>query len=309
LTVYSPSRLSAYENCPRKFEFRYIRKIKSDTEGVEAYLGKRVHELLERLYHHVARHRRPPSLRQVLDRYRSDWQLRWHDEIEIVRKENDAEHYLRIGVRCLENYYRSHYPFDDGETVAIEAAVRLQLDDDGRYKMRGIIDRLVRRAPGQYEIHDYKTGAWLPPQKQLDSDRQLATYQIGIEQSYPDAESVELVWHYLAHDRTLRSSRSPEQLAGLRGETMELIDRIEAATEFPPVPGNLCRWCEYRSLCPEAELPGEASGEGAQPEEPPLPGRPLGASAGPRVGGIAATAPPGGGDAETLDPGTQLSLL
>ena len=68
MTVYSPSRLSTFDNCPKQFEFRYIQKIQRDTESIEAFVGKRVHEILERLYHHVARHSRPPSLRQVLDR-------------------------------------------------------------------------------------------------------------------------------------------------------------------------------------------------------------------------------------------------
>jgi putative RecB family exonuclease len=272
LNVYSPSRLATFENGPRQFEFRYVQKIRRDTESVEAYLGKRVHEILERLYHHVARHRRPPSLRQVLDRYRGDWELRWHDGVEIVRSQHEAAHYRESGSRCLENYYRSHYPFDQGETVAIEHRVQLRLDEDGRYRARGIIDRLVRHGQGRYEIHDYKTGGWLPPQERLDRDRQLALYQVGIEQGYDDAEEVELVWHYLQFDRTLRSRRTPEQLRELRGETIELIERIEGATEYPARPSGLCRWCEYRGLCPDARVPLEA--RGPLPEEPPPPGDP-----------------------------------
>lgn len=295
MTVYSPSRFSTFDNCPKQFEFRYIQKIQRDTESIEAFVGKRVHEILERLYHHVARHSRPPSLRQVLDRYRGDWRLRWHEGVEIIKKENDTDHYLAHGARCLENYYRSHYPFEDGETVAIEENVHFKLDADGRYRARGIIDRLVRRRPSHYEIHDYKTGSYLPPQARLDSDRQLALYQIGIQQTCADAEQVDLVWHYLSFNRTVRSSRSEEQLDRLRTETIDLIERIEATREFPTKPGPLCRWCEYRDLCPDAEL-------GAS--EPPAAKAP-GASEGP---------PPGVGLAGALEPdlprsGEQLDLL
>jgi putative RecB family exonuclease len=294
LTVYSPSRFSTFDNCPRQFEYRYVQRIQRDTESIEAFLGKRVHEILERLYHHLARHARPPSLRQVLDRYRSDWLLRWHDGVEIIRTENATDYYLELGARCLESYYRSHYPFVEGETVAIEKNVHLKLDAAGRYRARGIIDRLVRRDPGHYEIHDYKTGSYLPSQSRLDNDRQLALYQIGVQQSYADAERVDLVWHYLAFSRTLRSSRSEEQLGRLRSETIELIDRIEATTEFRPKPGPLCRWCEYRDLCPEADLQNGA----ALPAEGSLPGeRSLG-------GG-----PAGGPEAGLPPPGEQLDLL
>jgi putative RecB family exonuclease len=274
LTQYSHSKLSTFENCPRQYEYRYVQKIKRDRESVEAFLGKRVHEILERLYHHIGRHGRPPSLRQVLERFRKDWQLRWSDKIEIVRDDQTAEDYCDRGRRCLENYYRAHYPFDREETVALECKIDLKLDADGRYKARGIIDRLVRTGPGCYEIHDYKTGASLPPRARLESDRQLALYQIGVEQSYPDSESVELVWHYLLFNKTLRSRRTADQLLALREQTIGLIDTIRSAAEYPTQPGPLCPWCDYKDICPDAAV------HAAEPASGPLaPGPPAGLEA------------------------------
>jgi len=256
VTEYSHSRLSSFENCPRQFKYRYVDQIKVDKEGVEAFMGKRVHEILERLYHHLARNGRPPSLGQVIERYRQDWTRSWHDKIAIVRAENPKEYYLERGERCLENYYRSHYPFTTGETVALEERLRLSLDTDGRYKVLGIVDRIVRRGDGAFEIHDYKTSASLPPQRRLNEDRQLALYQIGLEQTYPDVKEVELVWHYLIFNKTLRSRRTPDALAELCQATMRLIDKIEVESEYRARPGPLCRWCDYADICPDA--PGEA---------------------------------------------------
>ena len=254
MAVYSHSRLSTFENCPRQFEYRYVQKIPVEREGIEAFVGKRVHEILERLYHHVRRHSRPPSLRQVLERFQKDWAHHWHDEVQIVRVENDVEHYQGHGRRCLENYYRSEYPFDRDETIALEHKFSADLDPGGRYKMRGVIDRLVRREPGAYEVHDYKTGAYLPPKKRFETDRQLAFYRIGIEQSLPDVESVGLVWHYLNFNKTVRSQRSAEQIAALREETIERIDQIERATTYRATPSALCRWCDFREICPDAKI-------------------------------------------------------
>lgn len=264
VTQYSHSRLSSFENCPQQFAFRYIDRIETQSESIEAFLGKRVHEILERLYHHVGRHGRPPSLAQVQARFRADWLAAWHDQVEIVKKEFDVAHYQQVGERCLDHYYRRNYPFDAEETVGIEKRVQFALDPAGRYKVRGVIDRVVRTGPGRYEIHDYKTGGYLPPRKRIETDRQLALYQIGLSQTYDDAREFELVWHYLAHKRTLRSTRTPEQLESLRDETIGLIDRIESATEYPAVTGPLCRWCEYRGICPaqkEADTEGTASGD------------------------------------------------
>ena len=252
LADYSHSRLSTFEDCPRKFRYRYVDQIKVDTEGVEAFMGKRVHEILERLYHHVARFGRPPSLSQVLERFRQDWARAWHDGVTIVRTENAPGYYRDRGERCLENFYRANYPFSEGETVAIEERLQWALDSDGRYRAVGIVDRIVRRRDGVFEIHDYKTSGYLPPQQRVDEDRQLGLYQLGLEQTYADAREVELVWHYLVFNRTLRSRRSPDALAKLRDDTVRLIDAIEVEQDYKPKPGPLCRWCDYAELCPEA---------------------------------------------------------
>lgn len=267
--LYSHSRLSSFENCPQQFKYRYIDKLKTQSEGVEAFMGKRVHEVLERLYHHVERYGRPPSLSQVQDRFRKDWPLHWHDQVNIVREGLDADHYVRLGVRCLENYYRSHYPFDRGETVGIEKNISAILDEAGAYRIRGIIDRVVRTAPGCYEVHDYKTGGYVPPRKKLDADRQLALYQIGIEQSYADVDEVVLVWHYVAFGKTLTSSRSPEQLETLKQDTIALIDHVESTSEFTAKPSKLCNWCEFKGLCPNAKLDLPSNSAPSGPEPPP----------------------------------------
>ena len=116
--------------------------------------------------------------------------------------------------------------------------------------MQGYIDRVARRADGTYKIHDYKTSRRLPTQYAADRDRQLGLYQIALQANHPDAHSVELFWHYMGHDSTLRSTRQPKQLAQLRDTTTQLIERIEREKRFEPNKSPLCDWCEYKPECP-----------------------------------------------------------
>jgi len=249
MPVYSHSRLDTYRQCPLRFKLRYIDRIKRDAETIEAFLGTAVHETLQKCYEDIRRGKldRPDEL---LDFYRDTWQGKWHDEIAIPRPDMAAEHYQKLGEKMLLGYCRRFAPFDADITVATEMMLNFPLDGEGKYRMMGYIDRLVRAPDGAWEIHDYKTGAHLPAQAEADSDRQLALYQIGIKQKWPDIEKVRLIWHYLAFEKDIVSTRTEADLSKLTAETTALIDEIEQATEFPPNDTNLCGWCEYPDLCP-----------------------------------------------------------
>lgn len=249
-TIYSHSRLSSFENCPKQFEYRYILKIPSESEGVEAFVGKRVHEVLERLYLFVGRGQ-IPGIEKVVDRYHKLWEETYDPErVRIVRENTPLAYYRQLGEDCLRGYYLRHYPFDESETLGLEKRVVFPLDDAGEYRMQGIIDRISRARDGAIEIHDYKTGARVPSQRILDQDRQLALYQLGLVRTYGEDTEFRLIWHYVAKNRTCVSTRTKQDLARLRTDTIARIDEIQAATEFPARKISLCGWCEYKSRCP-----------------------------------------------------------
>jgi len=249
-TLYSHSRLSSFENCPKQFEFRYVQKIPSETESIEAFVGKRVHEILERLYVFVGRGQ-VPGVEKVIVRYQKLWDETYDGErVRIVRKGVPLSFYRELGEHCLRGYYVRHYPFDEDETLGIEKRVVFSLDEAGDYKMQGIIDRISRARDGTIEVHDYKTGARVPSQKMLDQDRQLALYQIGLAAEYGEDVPFRLVWHYVAKNQTRVSTRTPEQLAELRTATIGRIEEIQRTTDFPPRKTALCDWCEYKTRCP-----------------------------------------------------------
>ena len=266
--VFSHSRLASFEDCPRKFHYRYVQKLAVDSESIEAFAGKRVHEVLERLYRFTTRGA-VPSLGRVIERFRALWNESFDPvRIRIVREGADAEQYRANGVRCLTNYYRRHYPFDRGETLGVEERVAFSLDADDRYRVQGVIDRIERAPDDAIEIHDYKTGQRVPRQAELDQDRQLALYQIGVTRRFGSDAPVRLVWHYLLSDQVRTSTRTPEDLGELQRDTIELIDRIRAERRFEPRPGPLCRWCEYRDICPAMAARPAAAAPDALPAAP-----------------------------------------
>lgn len=249
MPIYSHSRISTYESCRLQYRFRYVDRIRTGREGIEAFTGSRVHDVLEYLYEEIQDGVLVP-LPRLLSDLDARWKRRWHEGVQIVRKGRTAEEYHRVARECIERYYEEYVPFDQEKTLSLERRVVMRMDRDGRVVLQGYIDRLAEARDGAIEIHDYKTSESLPRQEVIHEDRQLALYQIGVQQERPERKRVRLVWHYLRHGKRLVSERSPEALENLKRWTIAKVKQIEAETEYPPRESRLCAWCEYIDRCP-----------------------------------------------------------
>lgn len=248
MAEYSISQIGMFEDCVLQYKLIYVDKIKRYIEGVEAFLGQRFHESMQWLYRERAF--RIVPLKELLEFYEKVWAENWHGEVKINQKERTGDDYKKMGRRFIEDYYKRHYPFDEGRVLALERYIQFPLAEGSPYHCKGVIDRLMLASDGAFEIHDYKTSSGLPEQADLDRDRQLGLYQIGVQALWPEAKEVRLIWHMAAFDLEMKSRRTPEALEELRKDIAGLIDRIEAEQEFAPRESALCNWCPYWDLCP-----------------------------------------------------------
>jgi len=246
--VYSHSRLSTFEQCKLKFKFKYIDKIIPEVENtIETHLGSVVHDALEWLYC-IIPSGRTPTIEELISYYSGKWEECYTPNIVIVKKNCSAKDYFNKGVQFLIDYYVKNQPFLDG-TLECEKQITVDLNEE--HKILGFIDRLVyNKEKDQFEIHDYKTANSLPPREKIEKDRQLALYSIAIKNLFGADKKVILVWHYLAHNTKIVSSRTDEELEKLKREVLELIRVIESTKEFPPQKSILCDWCEFKKICP-----------------------------------------------------------
>ena len=248
MPIYSHSRLATYETCPHQFKMRYIEK--PDVEkikGIEAFVGSRVHDVLEKLYSELILSKLN-SLEGLLQFYESIWRKNWNETIRISSKEFTKENYLETGKRAIEDYYKRYHPFNQNRPLATEFRYIFKLGNE--YTFESIVDRLDITEEGIYEIHDYKTGKRLITEDQIQKDRQLALYHIGIKQKFSDAERVRLVWHYLTFDREFSLEKNEAELREIEADAIQIISRIESDTEYKPKEGPLCGYCDYPVVCP-----------------------------------------------------------
>lgn len=245
MTIYFYSHLRCYEQCPQKYKFQYIDKIKIKVkENIELFLGKRVHETLKTLYQDLM-YQKENTLGELLNFLRDEWATNWSESVA-ANKEYNLEDYLRIAEKYITDFYNRYKPFNQGKTIGLEERITINLDD---HKLCGYIDRLTEAEEGCYEIHDYKTCSKLPSLETIENDRQLALYSIGVKQRYINVNNVHLIWHFLKFDKEIGSTRSDNDLDELKKNTIQLIDIIENAKEFPANYSKLCDWCKFRAIC------------------------------------------------------------
>lgn len=255
-TAYSISRIGTFESCPLQYKYAYIDRLPSEVETIEAFMGSMVHQALKEFYDLVKnRVIKPPDW--LLAKYEELWQKNFSGAIRIVKKDLLAEDYFRKGSTCLSDYYLEYHPFDRAKVVKTEESISFTLRlNDAEYSFRGILDRLDWNDKERiFEIHDYKTSGSLMTQEEADADRQLPLYQIALQTRWPEAERAKLVWHFLLFNKEIESSRTKEQLDGLRQDIVARIREIEACMDYPPNRSALCEWCAYQDICPEWKHP------------------------------------------------------
>lgn len=247
MAQYSHSKMNTFRQCPLKYRFAYIDKIKKEEEGIEAFTGSCVHKALEELLGLKKEFDREPDFEKAGELFLATWEEKYHPGIVIRRNGVTPEDYRKRGLMALRNFFEMEKGREFGELLGLEVRLLFPL---GNSSIKGFIDRLQKDGD-TFHIIDYKVARNDMPQEKADSDTQLALYEIGIRKLYPDVRNVVLHWYMLPHNNVVDSTRTESDLRQLEADVLALIDKIESTTEFLPVETSLCGWCEYQEECAE----------------------------------------------------------
>lgn len=247
MTIYSHSRLNAFEQCPYKFKLKYIDKIKVDVPTtIEAFMGDLVHKTLEKLYKDL-KFQKVNTLKDLLKFYNDLWAKEYTSDILVVKEEYKPENYRKMGEKYIIEYYNQYKPFNHMTILGLETMDKMRLSDGNHYHVR--IDKLGCNGDTYY-VCDYKTNSRLKNQEEADADRQLAMYSIWVKNKFKDSKKIKLLWHMLAFNKEVTSERTDKQLKQLQDETVALIKKIENCKKYPTKVSNLCNYCVFKSQCP-----------------------------------------------------------
>src|SRR3989338_1942768 len=111
MPIYSHSRLKVFEECPLKYKLNYIDNIKRyEVEGIEAFLGLRVHETLQKLYDDL-KLGKLNTIKEAFKYYDYIWKKNWNENVFIAKKGFSPQQYQELGRIYLKNYYDKFCPF------------------------------------------------------------------------------------------------------------------------------------------------------------------------------------------------------
>ena len=274
LFVCTPSKLGAYEDCPRRYRYQYVDRPQPPKGPPWAHnsLGASVHTALKNWYALPVEQRTTEALPRLL---RGTWVSDGYRDGEQERAAFD------VAVRWLESYVETLDATDDPVGVERVVATRTAV-----LAFNGRVDRIDRRGE-ELVIVDYKTGRSELTSDDARGSRALALYAFAAERTmHRRCRRVEL--HHLptgtvaAHEHTDDTLRRHVTRAEDTARDITAAERRVAAGEdpdaaFPTAPSNRCGWCDWRRTCPAgAGVPEREPWESVQRAlDPSGPGEPV----------------------------------
>jgi len=251
----TPTRLSAWLDCPRRYRMTYLDRPPPPKGPPWAHnsLGASIHNALAGWWRLPLAERTVAAAGRLVDRGWID--EGFADETQSVRCREQAAEMVRGYVAHLD-------PAD--EPVGVERTVATRTDT---IVLSGRIDRLDAR-PGdtgtELVVVDYKTGRHLLTVDDARGSMALALYALAASRVLRrPCYRVEL--HHLPSGQVLAWSHTDASLARQLGRAENIAQECAAADEqmrdglpadrydevFPPRPSTFCGWCDYLRHCPE----------------------------------------------------------
>lgn len=254
LFVCTPSKLGAFEECPRRYRFSYVDRPPPPKGPPWAHnsLGASVHTALRAWFDVAAARRRPELLATLL---RGTWVR------EGYRDEEQERSTFRRALQWLESYVAGLAP--GFEPLAVERTVGAKT---ATLALSGRVDR-IDDTGSELVIVDYKTGRSGLTSDDARGSRALALYAYATGRLFRRrCTRVEL--HHLPTGTVAGHEHTEESLARHVRRAEQTAADIVAAEKsvaaggdpdvaFPATPGTICGWCDFRRSCPAgSQRPG-----------------------------------------------------
>jgi putative RecB family exonuclease len=248
IETFSFSRVTTFEQCPRRYRYRYVDGVREAFQSIEAFMGQQVHAAIEWLFveRGEGRARRVDETVQYYIACFDQAQAMARGSLRVIRQGAEVEQYRRSGAEMIADFHRTRFAADPLETVGLERHFVLDLPSGQRFQ--GFIDRLARDTSGTVHLIDYKTGGRPPTRFGGKDGDQLEAYAVAMF-AETEADELVLTLEYLRNGTTQSRRIGRSDATETARRLGARIDMAATANVFPPSPGTLCDWCGFNDLC------------------------------------------------------------
>src|SRR4051812_28597707 len=256
LFTCTPSRLSTWLDCPRRYRFVYVDRPTPPKGPPWAHnsVGATVHTALAAWWDLPVDRRTPQTAERLV---RDRWiRLGFKDDAQCDQWRERAAEMVRAYVATLD-------PRE--EPVGVERTVAMRTQ---RLALSGRIDRLDQRGD-ELVVVDYKTGRHVLTTDDARGSLALAVYAIAAARTLR-RRCVRVELHHLPTGDVIAWEHDDAALARQLERAHDIAAEAAAAeasgdpAAFPANPGPMCGWCDFAAHCPE--------GRAARSAQPPWAG-------------------------------------
>lgn len=216
---YSFSKLTTFEDCPQRFKFQYIDKIRRDDRNEALVKGSNVHSILEKF---------------------GTYKLNNSTEENIVRKyvkSEIAKKYLPSLVGIEKSIRETSIGLDENYEPCSYYSKKAIFR--GKVDYICIIDNVLN-------ICDYKTGKY--KEEVFQDYRQLLLYSLFFFKKYTNINTIRISYIYVEHELENAMILERKFLDKYIETLSTMINNVESATEYVRKT-KFCNWCPYKDLC------------------------------------------------------------
>lgn len=267
----SYSQIETFEQCPKKWSFRYIDKIVIEMQNIHLDYGSAVHQGLENAFKDL----------------RDNHSLSEEDLLQTVNTlsydyaygdaKSELYKYAIEDMKRLINYQGFYEKIKDKEIVGIEDEFNLKIPamfggEDTEINIKGYIDLIYRDDDGKLVVVDHKTSKKKFDKKKRRTNLQIPIYFLAIKDKYGeypkagiynftklnDYQESLFTEKVTAEQEELMNKRNPKEIWA-KDPTNTVKDIVHAFKDMNNIklretakPSKLCYWCDYNVICPNA---------------------------------------------------------
>ena len=239
LDFLSYSAIQAFQLCPLHFKLRYILRVPTPPTP-SLSIGNSIHNALRNFYTIGRSEKNEKAL--ILKLLDENWigygfTSKKHEQQSKEQAKSFLEKYLKDPLHL------------NARPVYIERGFSFKVDPS--LKILGKIDRVDDLGNGNIEIIDYKTGANIPRQNQLNADLQMTIYALAAVNRGilgKRVNQIKMSLYYFENSTKMSTTRTDKQLKEAVDQLLKIRGEIEQS-DFQCSRKIICQNCEYRMLC------------------------------------------------------------